>query len=253
MLGMIFRNEVDTFSLMCDLISKESDNVIVLGDYNCNFMYDNELKDLCISFDTHNPVSTPPCYKNHWGTLVDVCLVSKPFRYKTTLNLDCWLSYFHNFICVTTKLSLPKRQPRVIQYRSYKHFVAELFMIDLCILSQTTMHYSHNVDVCVETFITYLCGVIDKHAPMKSKKVCQNNVPYMNSELSKLNYQWNMMRNTAPMPRNFERYRVLHNNCVKAKVKSQRKYFDERCDGGPTNQHIWPTIKPFINSRYNVK
>ena len=57
------------------------------------------------------------------------------------------------------------------------------------------MHYNHNVDVFVETFITYLCGIIDKHAPMKTKKVNQNNVPYMNSELRKLNYQRNMMRN----------------------------------------------------------
>ena len=118
------------------------------------------------------------------------------------------------------------------------------------------MHYNHNVDVCVETFITYLCGIIDKHAPMKTKKLYQNNVPYMNSELRKLNYKRNMMRNIKnkhPCPENFERYRVLRNKCVKAKVKSQCKYFAERCDGGPKNQHFWPTIKPFINSRYDVK
>ena len=158
-------------------------------------MYDNELKDLCISLDIHNLVSTPTFYKSNSGTLVDVCLVSKPFRFKTTLNQDCCLSDFQNFICVTTKLSLSKRQPRIIQYRSYKNFVEELFVIDLCILSQTMMHYSHNDDVCVETLITYSCGIIDKHAPMKTKKVCQNNVPYINSELRKLNYQRNMMKN----------------------------------------------------------
>ena len=202
---------INTFSLMCDLILKESHNVIVLGDYNFNFMSDNELKDLCISVDIHNLVSTPTCYNSHSDTLVDVCLVSKPFRFKTTLNLDCWLNDFHNFICVTTKLSLPKRQPRIIQYRSYKNFIEELFVTHLCILSQIMMHYNHNVDVCVETFITYLCGIIDKHAPMKTKKVYQNNVRYMNSELRKLNYQRNMMRNIKnkhPCPENFERYRV---------------------------------------------
>ena len=105
-------------------------------------------------------------------------------------------------------------------------------------------------------FFTYLCGIIDKHAPMKTKKVYQNDVPYMNSELRKLNHQRNMMRNIKnkhPCPENFERYRVLRNKCVNAKVRSQRKYFAERCDGGPKNQHFWPTIKPFINSRYNVK
>ena len=61
------------------------------------------------------------------------------------------------------------------------------------------------------------------------------------------------IKNKHPCPENFERYRVLHNKRVKAKVKSQRKYFAERLDDGPKNQHFWPTIKPFINSRYNIK
>ena len=76
------------------------------------------------------------------------------------------------------------------------------------------------------------------------------------SEFRILNYPRNMMRNIKnqhPCPENFERYRVWRNKCVKAKVKSQRKYFGERCDGGPTNQHFCPTIKPFINSRYDIK
>ena len=204
-------------------------------------MSDNALKDICISFNMHNLVSAPTCHKTSVGTLVDICLVSKPLRFKTTLNLDCWLSDFHNFICVTTKLYFPKRSPLVIQYRSYKKFVDELFINDLLVLSQTMMYCNHNANICIEFFITHLIDLIDKHAPMKFNRVRQNNVPYMNSELRKLNYQRNMMRNKKnknPCPENFERYRVLRNKCVKAKLKSQREYFAERCDGGPKNQQF---------------
>ena len=125
-------------------------------------------------------------------------------------------------------------------------------MSDLCTLSDVMMHYNQNVDVCIEIFITYLCSIIDKHAPMKTKKVCQNNVPYMNSELRKLNYQRNMLRNKKnknPCPENFERYRLLRNKCVKAKVKSQRKYFADRCDGGPKNQHFNKNFCPSLKKR----
>ena len=41
------------------------------------------------------------------------------------------------------------------------------------------------------------------------------------------------IKNKHPCPENFERYRVLRNKCVKAKLKSQREYFAERCNGGP--------------------
>ena len=225
-------------------------------DYNCNFMSDNALKDICISFDMHNLVGAPTCHKTSVGILVDICLVSKPLRFKPTLNLDCWFSDFHNFICVTTNLYFPKRSPRVIQYRSYKNFVDKLFINDLHVLSQTMMCCNHNVDICIEFFITHLIDIIDKHAHMKFKSVRQNDVPYMNSELRKLNYQRNMMRNMKnkhQCPENFERYRVLRNECVKAKLKSQPEYFAERCDGGPKYQHFWPTTKPFINSTYHVQ
>ena len=247
---------IDAFSLMCDLILKESNNVIVLGDYNCNFMSENALKDLCTSFDIHNIVNVPTCHKNSVGTLIDICLVSRPLRFKTALNLDCWLSDFHDFICITTKLYFPRRAPSVIQYRSYKNFVDELFINDLFILSQTMMHCDYNINMCIDFFISHLSGIIDKHAPMKYKKIRQNNVPYMNSELRRLHYQRNMLRNIKnkhPCPENFERYRILRNKCVKAKLKSQRQYFAERCDGGPKNQHFWSTIKPFVNSKYNIK
>ena len=151
-------------------------------------MSDNALKDLCISYDIHNFVSAPTCYKSSIGTLIDVCYVSKPLRFKTTFNCDCWLSDFHNFICITTKLYFPKRPPRVIQYRSYKHFYDELFISDLFILLHTMMYCDYDINMCIDYFVTHLNVIIDKHAPLKCKKVRQNNVPYINSELRKLNF-----------------------------------------------------------------
>ena len=67
----------------------------------------------------------------------------------------------------------------------------------------------------------------------------------MNADLRKLQYQRNMMgylKNTNPNPENFERNRILRNKCVKLRRSSQSKYFEQCCDGGPTNQHYWPTI-----------
>ena len=57
------------------------------------------------------------------------------------------------------------------------------------------------------------------------------------------------LKNTNPNPENFERYRILRNKCVKLRLSPQRKYFDQRCDGGPNNLHFWPTIKPFITNK----
>ena len=92
------------------------------------------------------------------------------------------------------------------------------------------MHCDYDINLCNDFFVTHLNVIIDKHAPFKYKKIRQNNVPYMNSELRKRNYQRNMLRNVKnkhPCPENFECYRILRNKCVKATLKSQRQYFNE--------------------------
>jgi len=201
-------------------------------------------------------VTSATCFKGIPGTLLDVCLVSRPKRFKPALNLDCWLSDFHNFICVTTKLNMSKQTPNVISYRSYKNLDKESFIHDLYMLSNVMSSAQNNVDLWTRSFCEYLTTVIDSHCPLKRKTLRHRNVPYMNAELRKLQYQRNMMRNIKnkkPCPKNFERYRLLRNKCVKLRLSSQRKYFQQRCDGGPSNQRFWPTIKPFISSKDRSK
>ena len=32
------------------------------------------------------------------------------------------------------------------------------------------MYYDHDIDMCIDIFVTYLNDIINKHAPMKYKK-----------------------------------------------------------------------------------
>ena len=59
------------------------------------------------------------------------------------------------------------------------------------------------------------------------------------------------LKNKYPTSVNIKRYKQLRNTCVKLRLKSRRKYFAERCDGGIRNQKFWPTIKPFLSSKVN--
>ena len=52
-----------------------------------------------------------------------------------------------------------------------------------------------DVNLCTRAFCEYFGTVIDLHCPLKTKTIRHNNVPYMNADLRKLQYQRNMMRN----------------------------------------------------------
>ena len=248
------RNSVfeNAFQFLCDVMMNKSYNIVLLGDYNYNLLEENSLAHTCDTFDLHNRATSATLFKGVKGTFIDLSLVSKPSHFKATLNLDCWLSDFHNFICITTKLNMLRRSPNVIRYRSYKNFDQSKFKDDLYVISEIMSCLHIDVNLCTHAFCEYLGTVIDLHCPLKTKTIRHNNVPYMNADLRKLQYQRNMMRNLKnknPNPENFERYRTLRNKCVKFRLSSQSKYFEQRCDGGPKNKNFWPTIKPFITNK----
>ena len=208
---------------------------MLLGDYNCDFLVDNTLHDICNSYDISNLVTSATCYKSDKGTLLDLCIVSKPFRFRNTLNLDCWLGDFHNFICITAKVNVPKRLPKIIRYRSFKHFNEQHFNVDLYALSYVISQCVMDTNACTRYFCELLRNIVDMHAPIKTKTIRHNNVPYMNSELRKWQYKRNMLRNVNnknPNKQNYDLYRKARNKCVSLRAQSQRKYFEERCDGG---------------------
>ena len=140
----VFEN---AFQFLCDVILNESSNIVLLGDYNCNLLEENSLAHTCDTYDLHNLVTSATCFKGAKGTLIYLCLVSKPLRFKATLNLDCWLSDFHNFICITTKLNMPRRPPNVIRYRSYKKFDQSKFTCDLYVISEIMSSLHNNVNI----------------------------------------------------------------------------------------------------------
>ena len=246
---------LNAFNILCDKLLNESQNIVILGDYNYDFLKQNDLSNACVSFDLHNIIKGPTCSMTQRGTLLDLCLVTQPERFTKSLNLECWLSDCHNLICVTTKLTVPKASQNVIRYRSFKKFVDQYYIYDLYMLSEyMEVLYCDDLSVAMQTFSETLSKVIDHHAPLKVKRVHGKQVPYMNSEWRKSCYRRNMARNLKnkyPTSVNIKRYKQLRNTCVKLRLKSRRKYFAERCDGGIRNQKFWPTIKPFLSSKVN--
>ena len=245
-----------SFEILCDTVLRETENCIIMADFNVNFTLNSAFKRLCEELSLHNMIKHPTCDKGNTPTLIDVILVSKPKRFSGELNTTCWLSDHHNIICAATKLHLPPMPQRRIFYRSMRSFDESKYIQDLCQLRMPFLYDGCSVSSAVRTFSYELHDIISLHAPMKQKTLKRNQVVYMNSEWRKINHKRNMMRNIKdkyPSKENFEKYRQLRNLSTKIGKKSKRTYFQERCDSGPKNQHFWQTIKPFVSSKGDIR
>ena len=93
---------------------------------------------------------------------------------------------------------------------------------------------------------TLITDVVDFHAPMKSKFVKCKPVPYMNSQLRKALYAWNMARNKFGKS-HWEENRRERNRVVSIRKQSIKNYFSKKCEKADRN--FWATIKPFLTDK----
>ena len=83
-------------------------------------------------------------------------------------------------IITVFKTSIPKQVPTLVKYRDYREFSDDNFRKDL-------LYKISNIsdDISYETFENTFIGILNKHAPIKTKYIRANNAPFMNKTLSK--------------------------------------------------------------------
>ena len=110
------------------------------------------------------------------------------------------------------KADFPKCEPKQIIYRNYKNFNDEIFRHDL--KTALACKRNNNYDQ-YEHFEKHFLQILNKHAPMKTKTVRANDVPYLTKKMRK-----------AIMKRSYLEKRFHQNRTVESRVayKKQRNY-----------------------------
>ena len=120
-----------------------------------------------------------------------------------------------------------KFQPRIINYRSYKHFSNNTFRKDL-IDKLSNEKFVINDDG-LKRFCELSVNVLNKDAPRKKKYASGNQMPFFTKELSKEIMTRFRLRNKYLKNRNEENraiYVKQRNSCVSLLRKSKKKYFE---------------------------
>ena len=96
-------------------------------------------------------------------------------------------------IVTTLRSTFIKLPPKAVKYRSYKNFneIAFLHELDQKLIQRDLYRsddpYLNNTEI--------FSSILDKHVPIKSKKIRENQAPFMNKALSKIIMQKSKFRN----------------------------------------------------------
>ena len=167
-------------SSIFDAATTISNDVIVLGDFNCDVMEPNkppmdrrDLSDLLDIYNLENLITSPTRITKSNKTLLDLILTNNKKRILSSGIVDAQISD-HSLIFTILRLSAPRLQLRKIYARSH-----HIFLEDLQIAPFHVMDVFDDVNDKLLTFESLYRDIINEQAPVKKFHVRGNQVPFM--------------------------------------------------------------------------
>ena len=189
------------------------DNFIILGDLNSEIGED-EMSEFCSVYDLKSLIKTPTCLKSTENpSCIDLILTNRPHNFQNSATIETGLSDFHLMTVTVLKTTFRKKPPKIIRYRDYKNYREQNFQNELNFsLAGVDLNQISNDD-----YMSLLIGILDKHAPLKTKYIRANNQPFMTKELRKEHMKRTRLRNKYRKDKsstNERAYKKQRNLCV---------------------------------------
>ena len=155
------------------------DNILFLGDFNSQPSEDCA-NDFCNVYNLSNLVKEPTCYKNPDNpSCIDLFLTNRTKCFQSTMTMETGISDFRKMVITVLKFFCKKQKPKIIHYRNYKTFNANLFKEEL---NSELLNIDITNAELVE-FTSTVLSVLEKHALIKRKYIRANNSAFMTKEL----------------------------------------------------------------------
>ena len=207
--------------------------------------------DLCDTFSLSNFVNDVTCVKSQKGTSIDVMLTNRLRGFHKPSLTETGLSHCHKMIVSVFRVFFERLPAKVTEYRNYKIFDQNEFLQNLN--QELIKRNSCNDEQQYDIFTSIFRRVLDKHAPLKMKKLRGNQAKFMTKELRKAIMDRSRLKNKYlkwPSRENFLAYKKAKNICNSLNNKAKKDYFKKAtADGVMSNRKFWNTVKPFLTSK----
>ena len=239
-----------------DIVTQKYDNIVIMGDINIDFHNKKsvgykELSEFLCNFGLTNLIKDKTCFFKDSESSIDCILTNNPRKYFNSKAFELGISDCHKMIGTFSRKLASRQKTRIMKYRSLRNFKIDLFLKDLSPLLEN-INYDTS-DTAIDSLINILTRLLDKHAPIKEKKVRGNQSRFMNKELSKAIMNRARLRSrylknkTSKNRIEFKRQRNL---CVFLKNKAIKSDFDKAfSDIRSNSKPFYNIMKPYLTNK----
>ena len=135
------------------------------------------MKSFCETYNLANLIKQPTCYKTSDNpTYIDLILTNVPRTFQNTCVIETGLLDFHLMTLTIMRKTFKKQRPRIINYRSFKHFSNEEFRKSL--VDSLSNQISINKNDGFNRFCKTSIDTLNDFAPIKKNCWSQSNAFY---------------------------------------------------------------------------
>ena len=251
----IFKASLDK-ALEC--ASSEGKSLIVIGDLNVDMKGERRspqarcLDQLFNVYQLAQLVKDPTRITERSSTLIDLVYTSDKEKFVATGVLNCSISD-HSLVYTIRRAKKARAGPKFIHYRNYKNYTPESFSENLHSPSWEEVNTSLTVNEAWQAFKKTLVGIMDKHAPMSTKRVRASTLPWLNTDIRALMKQRDHQHNKAlktKSPEHWASYKELRNKTTSLIRQCKRNYYSNTIyENRSDSSKLWKTLKSAISSK----
>ena len=212
--------------------SAENKELIVTGDFNCDFLVKScsketrELKEIFRNFGLTQLIEKATRTAKESSTLLDLFASNSPGNIILTNVVASSLSD-HDMLIAVRKINACKLPPRTIECRNYAKYNSSAFCDDLRDIPWDVVLKERNVNTAWSNWEELFLNVCDRFAPYKRKIVRGVKCPWLTGETKKLMNQRDSFLRKARRSGaevDWNAYRRLRNQ-VSNKTKNEKRHY----------------------------
>ena len=251
----------DNFEELIGKMDSTGHEIFLLGDFNVDFMPDananntNKLKDIFATYGLEQLINEPTRVTPNSSTLIDLCVTNTATKIVNSGVLHLGISD-HSLIYMTYKTKYERSGKRIIEIRSMKNFRKEQYLWDLEQQNWNDIKLSSDPNTMWSKWKSLLMECIDRHAPLRHKRVGNKRSPWITSQLQREMRKRDYLKQKAVREDNYqiwEQFKHARNHTNNLIKTAKREYFVNNFEINKSNsKETWNLINQ-LSSRSSKK
>ncbi|KAL0832519.1 hypothetical protein ABMA28_000732 [Loxostege sticticalis] len=258
-IGTAYRPPLQDQELFLDAITESiasftrADGLILLGDFNINLLEVGsrryrEFMQCIQSLNLVQLITEPTHFTDHSSTLIDViCTDMRALQVQVRYSPDVGR---HAMLLAEFKVKKAKARPQWVTYRAFKDIMLEQLNRDLAAINWSYLDCSNNVNELVAAFTMCVIGLMNLHAPIKTRKFKHPPHPWITDTIRDMilvrdNYHKRHKQQGTSQLR--ECYIKMKSMVQKAIEREKTCFFDKHINSNLQNSRfLWKNLKSIL-------